>query len=129
MHTMLDKAQDERAMFRFEAEISKGVPPPPPLLPSLSCALEAEGVTLGDVDEPAACTVLDPKVDKRDCVNVAAESRVGSAAWLGEGVADEVVDITEEEAEEEGTAVEDASDTVVLSVVVEDRICVVCAVV
>lgn len=78
----METTQETCAMLRFEAEISKGVPPlpPPPLrLLSRSCELEAVALALEDV-ELAASTMLDSMPDKRDCVRVAEESRVGSAS-------------------------------------------------
>lgn len=78
-HIIVGIAQDIRAALRLEAEISKGVPPLPLLLPSLSCELDAEAVALEDVKELTAFAVFDPKPDNCDCVRVAAELRVGSA--------------------------------------------------
>ena len=62
----MGNTQDIRATLRLEAEISKGVPPLPLLLPSLSCELEAEGVALEDVKELAAFAVFDPAMDNCD---------------------------------------------------------------
>ena len=77
---MLETTQDIWTGLLVEAEMSKGVPPLPPLLPTLSCAAVAEPFALEDVEVLAACTVLDPRPVKRDCVNVAPEFSVGSAA-------------------------------------------------
>ena len=121
--------QDIRATLRLEAEISKGVPPLPLLLPSLSCELDAEAVALEDVKELAAFAVLDPKPDNCDCVRVAAELRVGSATWVCEVVNEELVDTAEEGKETKTTTVEEAEVCVLLCIVVEAWVWVVCAVV
>ena len=100
-HIIVGITQDIRAILRLDAEMSKGVPPLPLLLPSLSCELDAEAFALEDVAELAACAVFDPKPDNCDCVRVAAELRVGWATWLCEVVNDELVDTAKEEEDEE----------------------------
>ncbi|KAL8784676.1 MAG: hypothetical protein Q9195_008937 [Heterodermia aff. obscurata] len=117
-HIIVGITQDIRATLRLEAEISKGVPPLPLLLPSLSCELEAEAFALEDVEELAAFAVFDPKPDNCDWVRVAAEFRVGSATWVCEVVIDElVVDTAEEKAIEITT--EEATVCVLFCLVVE----------
>lgn len=128
-------SQDIGATLRLEAEISKGVPPLPLLLPSLSCELETEDFALEDVEELTAFAVLDPKPDNCDWVSVAAELRVGWATWVCEVVVDEVVDEVVDRAvdgaEEKAieTTTEEAKACVLLCLVVEGCDRVVCAVV
>ena len=127
-HNIAGITQDIRGTLRLEAEISKGVPPLPLLLPSLSCELEAEAFALEDVEELAAFAVFDPKSDNCDWVKVAAELRVGAATWVCEVIIDELVDTVDEEKEIE-TTVEEANACVLICLVVEACVWVVCAVV
>ena len=84
------------------------------------------------MEELIACTVVDPRVENGDCVNVAAELRVGCCKGVSELAVVELTDTVEKDVEiaaesnsEDGSD-SDSADCVALGLV-EVLVCVVCS--